>query len=63
MALVFMALGIPVYIKAHKEQEEDAVPGKTVPPCFTRVELMCALLLCAAAVAAIVCFATKIIKL
>ncbi|MBQ7403653.1 MAG: amino acid permease [Lentisphaeria bacterium] len=64
MALVFMAVGIPVYIRAHQElSAEPPQAGKTVPPCFTKGELICAVALCFAAIAAIICFAMKIIKL
>ena len=63
MALVFMALGIPVYIKAHQEAAASPEEGKSAEACFTKTELICAVLLCAAAAAAIICFATKVIKL
>ena len=63
MALVFMAAGIPVYIKAHQESAEKPEEGKTAEACFTKTELICAVLLCIAAIAAIICFATKVIKL
>ena len=63
MALIFMAAGIPVYIRAHQEQVQNPEEGKNAGPCFTQKELLCALLLCAAAIAAIICFATKLIKL
>ena len=63
MAFVFMAIGIPVYMKAHRELVREAAGGKDIPPCFTPAELFAALLLCAAAVAAIICFAAGKIKL
>ena len=63
MAFVFMAAGIPFYMKAHKECVAEAKKGDTVPPCFTQTELFFALLLCAAAITAILCFSTGIIKL
>ena len=63
MALIFMAAGIPLYIWAYRERAEEAKEKLNVDACFTKGELICALLLCAAAVAAIICFATKIIKL
>ena len=58
-----MAIGIPVYMKAHRELVRESAGGKDVPPCFTPAELFAALLLCAAAVAAIICFAAGKIKL
>jgi hypothetical protein len=63
MALVFMAAGIPVYMKAHRDLAEETPEGNTVPECFTQKEMLAALLLCAAALAAIICFAAGIIKL
>ena len=63
MALIFMAAGIPLYIRAYRERAEEANEKLNIESCFTKGELICALLLCAAAVAAIICFATKIIKL
>lgn len=63
MALIFMAAGIPLYIRAHQELVKEPEEGKTRDACFTPGEMLCALLLCAAAIAAIICFATKVIKL
>ena len=63
MAFVFMAAGIPVYIRARKDLAAETPAGKEVPECFTRKELFAALLLCAAALAAVICFAAGIIKL
>ena len=63
MILIFMAAGIPLYIRAYRERAEEANERLNIEACFTKGELICALLLCGAAVAAIICFATKIIQL
>ena len=47
----------------HRDLAAETPEGKPVPECFTRKELLAALILCAAAVAAIICFALGIIKL
>ncbi len=64
MALIFQAAGIPVYLWARKNARDDAkTTEERDMPDFTKAELAGAVVLCIAAIAAVLCFATDTISL
>jgi len=64
MAFIFIVLGIPVYIWACKNKEEDsAKAGESIQPMFTKYELIGAIVIGIVAVIAVIAFATGKVNL
>lgn len=64
MAFLFLVIGIPVYVWACKNNDEDnKKTGKPVPPMFTKPELIAAAVIVIVAVLAVILFATGKVNL
>ena len=64
MAFIFLVIGIPFYVRARRDADEEArKAGKPVEPVFTPAERTGVAIIALVALAAIIAFASGAVKL